>query len=62
MEEGRCSLDMGSGQFPSETEGEGGALLPVMTCSSLYIAKLPLSSAFDCHQEGYVCDLWVVFI
>ena len=31
-----------------------------MTCSSLYIAKLPLSSAFDRLQEGYVCDSWVV--
>ena len=59
MEEGHCSHYMGSGQFPFQTEGEGGALLHVMTCFSLYIAKLPLSSAFDLHQEGYVCDLWV---
>ena len=60
MEEGCCPLYMGSGRFPFETEGEGGALLPVMTCSSLYIAKPPLSSAFDRHREGYVRDLWVV--
>ena len=60
MEEGRCPFYMGSGRFPSKTEGEGGTLLSIMTCSSLYIAKLPLSSAFDLHQEGHVCDLWVV--
>ena len=60
MEEGRCPLYMGSWLFLFKTEGEGGVLLPVMTCSSLYIAKPPLSSAFDRHREGYVCDLWMV--
>ena len=48
-EEGRCPLYMGSRRFSR-----------VMTCSSLYIAKLPLSSVFDRHQEGYMCDSWVV--
>ena len=46
MEEGCYPLYMGSGRFPSEMEREGGTLFPVMTCSSLYIEKMPLSFAF----------------
>ena len=41
MEEGSCSLYMGSRRFPSETKGEGGTLLTCYDLFSLYIAKLP---------------------
>ena len=67
MEEGHCPLYMGSRQFPSKTEGEGGTLFayydlffPLYSQTALQIVKLPSSSAFDCHQEGYMCDSWVV--
>ena len=39
-------------------KGKGALCSHVMTCSSFYIAKLPLSSAFE--TEGYACDSWVV--
>ena len=41
MEEGSCLFYMGSRRFPSETEGEGGALLAWYDLFSFYIAKLP---------------------
>ena len=44
MEEGLCPLYMGSRRFPSETEVEVALCSCFMTYSSLYIAKLPLSS------------------
>ena len=48
------------GDFLPKRKGKGALYSRVMTCSSIYIAKLPLSSAFDHHHEGYVRDSWVV--
>ena len=70
MEEGRCSIFMGSRRFPSKTEGKGGALF---ACDDMFFpldsqialklsncAHLLLHDAFDRHQGDYVCDSWVV--
>ena len=43
----------------SKRKGKVAFCSRIMTCSPLYIAKLPLSplsSGFDRHKEGYVCD------
>ena len=67
MEEGRCLLYMGSRRLRFETEEEDDGLFvyydmffPLYSQTAIQIAKLPSSLAFDCHHEGYLCDLWVV--